>query len=409
MPQEESFPSLDQVLIDHLHGFPRQALLAEAVDSVRENLWKQLVQGNRVSIIQYMAIWCEYLREKELAYCDGLYFYGVTKDIFANFSKEDMMNLSLNGLHNGFEQHLSIMNQWEQACRDENTQNNGDDAITEKEDESEEEDPASRSLVPTFPFETRRTSGSRPQRDTLPSTRADEVTESPPVKRKRGRPRKYPLPGKSEASASPDSSAAPKRRRGRPKKRETPSEQGRKQFRPSKKRRTSSTGRSTATAVVTPPRRTRASTSSHQQDSSQRSRPRTRREGKPRQRFDPCAGHGRHWSEPKQPIRKVPQHVLMSPPKKKKTDRMLFNIENRGTKPGDYKPKSLWKYVDPKDNHTYILQIANKKGVSKDGKIDVILRGYGKKSRKAIASRLEVPTDEDFETFEANYRAVSRG
>ena len=83
-----------------------------------------------------------------------------------------------------------------------------------------------------------------------------------------------------------------------------------------------------------------------------------------------------------------------------KRSKRVFDIAKRATKMGDFTPKSLWKYICPNDGNSYIVEIANAKGV-RNGKIEVTYRGYGSKSR-VLVKHLHVPTDKDFETFEAN-------
>lgn len=93
----------------------------------------------------------------------------------------------------------------------------------------------------------------------------------------------------------------------------------------------------------------------------------------------------------------------MLPAKKKKTTERMFDIEKRGMTLGNYKPRSLWKYVCLKVNQMYIVEIANEKAISKYGRIEVTWQGYGRTIRRVPVSLLQVPTDEDFQAFEASY------
>jgi hypothetical protein len=387
MQQEASFPSLDQVLDQYLHGFPRQALLNENVDTVRENMWRQLVEGKHLSIVQYMVVWWEYACEKQLNPDD--FYYGLSnKDALAQLSREAMMSFSLQGLKSGLEQHLSIMNQWEQARRE--VTDTDINVITGEPPESEDEE--ARALVSASGSPTRTTAR---RKRSLPGADDEPEYPPPPPKRKRGRPRKHPLPEPAEAARS--HSSATKRKRGRSRKQAATSKQvnGRSPAR----RKLSSEA-----AVVSPQAQSKSTSSAGDEQESLAERRTRRRATKPKHRFDPCAGHGRYWSEPGQPIRKVPQHALMSPAKKKKTTERMFDIERRGTTLGDYKPRSLWKYVCPKDNQMYIVEIANGKAISKYGRIEVTWRGYGRTIHRVPVSLLQVPTDKDFQAFEASYR-----
>ena len=94
MAQDDSFPSLNQVLQEHLHGFPRAKLLNEPVDTVRHAC---LVEISSLTTIQYMAVWCEYARAKEVDLNHGEYYFGLDKNVFVTLSKEDVISVSLQG------------------------------------------------------------------------------------------------------------------------------------------------------------------------------------------------------------------------------------------------------------------------------------------------------------------------
>lgn len=110
MQQEESkpFPSLGEVLTSGLQGFPRQALMKESPETVRQNLWR-LVEEEKLTTTQFMAVWREYSQAKGLKNRNGgSHYYGLSKAQFANLSYEDVKDLSLNGLGNGLENHIKF-------------------------------------------------------------------------------------------------------------------------------------------------------------------------------------------------------------------------------------------------------------------------------------------------------------
>lgn len=413
MSQEYSFPSLDDVLDKYLDGFPREKLLAEDVETVRPVLWELVEDEECLTTIQYMVVWCEYARNVQLQ--ENSTYFGLDKATFAQLSREEMIHLSLNGLDNGLQEHRKVMKLWKQVCNQVEGQptEEQEGAITDEPRESNDEQPEENNVtdepqeseeeqVSSSPPKTKR---GRPRKRSLRAAGHEEVPTSPPRKRKRGRPRKHPLP---EAEAEEDSTALPpKRKRGRPRKhplRESAS--GEESVSPPPRRKRGRPSRRHSEAVVVTPHKERATTqpSVDEEEDTSPTRMSTRRVAKPKRRFDPCSGHGRHWSEPGQlSLRKIPQHALMGSTMKKKKTNRIFNIENRGMTPGVFEPKSLWKYVCPKDSRAYIVEVANGKGVSaKDGKIEVPWKGYGSKKHRLYAHKLQVPTDEDFKTFEAN-------
>jgi hypothetical protein len=314
--EDYSFPTLDQVVDQHLGGFTLEDLLNEPVESVRKSLWWWLVEYKKMSPVQFMVVWCEYAREKDFDPSD--YFFGLSnKEALAELSKEELECFSRQGLKSDIDQHLRILYEWEEACH--KVTGTDDDAINDKTTEGEDNE-----------------------------SRVDNETNEPespqPQKKKRvqGRQRKKPLVEEMNGPKSPQQVSVPERR--------------------------------------------------------------TRGGAKPRRRFDPCAGDGRHWSEPGQP-----KQVTTTPPRKKRkktTDRM-FDIEKRGTTLGEYKPKSLWKYVAKEEgNRVYIVEIANGKPISKKHTIQVTFRGYGAKPHAVPVASLQVPSDDDFTTFETSYRCA---
>lgn len=128
-----------------------------------------------------------------------------------------MMSFLLRGLKSGLEQHLRIMNQWEQARRE--VTNTDNDVITD-ERPPESEDEEDRALVSASGSPTRMTAR---RKRSLPGADDEPEYSPPPPKRKRGCPRKHPLPEPAEAARSHSSAA--KRKRGRPRKQAATSEQ----------------------------------------------------------------------------------------------------------------------------------------------------------------------------------------
>jgi len=509
MPQDNTlFPSLDQILDNHLRGFPRDKLLRVDVDDVRQVLW-ELVQQECLTTTQYMRAWHEYAHDKKLDLNQGEYYYGVDKETFAEATEDEIKSLSLQGLDNGLLQHLKLMELWDQACLDGIEVQENDSTITNEPHESEEEEEV---VVDNFTIVATRRRASNEEDDNatanseetvedsacsklaLPNVRAEKPSAaargSPSLQNRRGRPRKHSLPENQEPASS---SQQPPRKRGRPRKHplpETEKEIGsmqppRKRGRPRKhplpeaeeetppqrkrgrprKHPLPEAGEETAplprqrgrprkhplpeageeTALLPPPRRrgrprknplpakveaessTRSSLPPRKRDWLKKDQPLlaeeekeeleeeeqvfdksaagqmlTRKTIKPKQYFDPCAEHGRYWSE-SGPVRKRPSHDLMQTTSGEKKSNRIFNIEKRAMTLGDFQPQSLWKYVNPKDKRAYIVEIANNKGV-KNGKIEVLFKGYGSAKHRVDASKVEVPSDEDFQMYEANVR-----
>mmetsp|Transcript_31424 Transcript_31424/g.56942 ORF Transcript_31424/g.56942 Transcript_31424/m.56942 type:complete len:426 (+) Transcript_31424:87-1364(+) len=410
MTQDDLFLSLNQILQDHFHEFPRAELLNEPVDTVRRALWN-LVQNSDLSTVQFVAVWCEYAHAKEVDLNHGEYYFGLDRNVFLTLSKKDLISVSLKALKNCLEQHLEFINLWKESCHQINEQG-GNEQETEKDTgdeprESEDEvasvltRPSSRNTgrkreIPTLaPGQavarrslTRKKKHSSRKRP-LPKSQ-DEDQSSP---RKRGRPGKYPP---QESAAKMPKSLSP-RKRCRPRKNSMSKSSTTK---PKDKDHDAATAIAvTRSAKNHAPDTARLQVSSDDDSPSSRS---SKRLIKPRNRFDPCNGNGRLWSEAGQPIRKIPEHALMKKSTGRKRSNRIFDIAERATKKGVFTPKSLWKYICPNDNKSYIVEIVkNVKGV-RGSTAEVAYRGYGSKCRVAVES-LQVPTDKDFDTFEANF------
>lgn len=406
-PQKDTFPSLEQVLNQYLDAFPLEKLMNESVETVHRVLWDELVQQEgRLTTLQFMKIWCDYATEKQLHITDESPFryFGLDAATCAGLSKEEMITFSLEGMNNGLVDHRQVMKLWRKACEeaDETSGGTKQPAIVPENELLCNEELASVSLVPP---EQKRV---RPRKHPLAKdSDADEpnVTTSPP-KKKKGRPRKYPSPEPAQTAKeqvpSPDMSLvpespahlAPQRRRGSSPARSHASALSSSRKDPLRLQK--------AATVVVADEPVSPSSVRNTKGTIPATKMTTRGKAKPHRRFDPCAGDGRYWSEPGRHFQTIPKHVLMKSPTSKKKNG-LFNMNNRATSVGKYNAKSLWKYTCPKDGATYILEVANAKGVSKkDGKIDVIYKGYGSKKYRVSASDLQVPTDEDFQKFEAN-------
>jgi hypothetical protein len=411
MNQDDLFLSLNQILQDHFHEFPRAELLNEPVDTVRHALWN-LVQNSDLSTVQFVAVWCEYAHAKQVDLNHhGEYYFGLDKNVFVTLSKKDLISVSLKALKNGLEQHLEFINLWKESCHQIHEQD-GNEQETEKDTgdeprESEDEVAsvstrassrtigrirelptlapgqavARRSLAPKKKHSSRK----RP----LPKSQ-DEDQSSP---RKRGRPQKYPRSPESAAkmpkSLSPTKIARPRKN----------------SMSKSSTTKPEDKDHDAVTAIaVTPSLKTHAPGTARLQvrsDDDPSSSRSSKRLIKPRNRFDPCNGNGRLWSEAGQPIRKIPEHALMKKSTGRKRSNRIFDIAERATKKGVFTPKSLWKYICPNDNKSYIVEIVNAKGV-RSRTVEVAYRGYGSKCRVPVES-LQVPTDKDFDTFEADF------
>ncbi len=306
---------------------------------MRHALWN-LVQNSDLSTVQFVAVWCEYAHAKQVDLNHhGEYYFGLDKNVFVTLSKKDLISVSLKALKNGLEQHLEFINLWKESCHQIHEQD-GNEQETEKDTgdeprESEDEVAsvstrassrtigrirelptlapgqavARRSLAPKKKHSSRK----RP----LPKSQ-DEDQSSP---RKRGRSQKYP-PSPESAAKMPKSLSPTKIARPR-----------KNSMSKSSTTKPEDKDHDAVTAIaVTPSLKTHAPGTARLQvrsDDDPSSSRSSKRLIKPRNRFDPCNGNGRLWSEAGQPIRKIPEHALMKKSTGRKRSNRIFDIAER--------------------------------------------------------------------------------
>ena len=346
-------PTLDSILQDSFHGFPKDRLLQqEDPETVRQSLWDAMMisQQQRFSLLDYMMVWCEFMREKgeprfsfATHSCDSFVFdvcryFGLSRASFAKLTRDEMRQLSTEGLGHGLERHVAFMSAWEEQTHNRATTTHQVATINKKN---------------KVPRKLPRKNATRTPRKLAAATKPTSSVARLPLRAEEGKHTRD-LSGNDDVSPE-ETQSSPVAERG------------------------------------------------------------SRRPVKPKRHFDPT-DLGRSWSEygQERDAKKKPRHQLLTTAAKKYSPRssmLLLDPTKLGTQPGVFEPGSLWKYVRREDGQTYIVEVAKKGKVSKQGKIEVHWKGYRKTStpHRLFAADLQCASPEDLETFQSIYLAARAG
>ena len=120
--------------------------------------------------------------------------------------------------------------------------------------------------------------------------------------------------------------------------------------------------------------------------------------------YDEVKRRPRKKSSSKRPAETPPTASAKKPKVQSPLDK---KYPKRGTKPGVYPKKSLWKYVE--NDELYIVEVVTG-NVSKMGNIEVKWTGFNRRSTTRVpADNLQVLTDRDVETFDREMESILDG
>ena len=356
MTQVPPPPSLDTILQDCFHGFPKDRLLEqEDAKTVRQTLWDAMISEQRYSLLDYLMVWCEFTREKgeprfqftspDSFVLDVCRYFGLPHNSVVKITRDEMRRLSMDGLRHGLQEHVAFMNAWEQINQGRATPQaaragSGNTATVHRK---------TRKLPST----------TKPPRK-LPNQIGDLVEACWISQPKAAKPPPPVARRRVEASTRPGDKSA----------NDAASEE--------------TASSSSSSSVIRG----------------------TKRTVRPKVCFDPT-DLGRSWSEYGREAKK-PRHQLMAKahkPRKPRPSVLLLDPTKLGTQPGVFEPNSLWKYVRREDGETYIVEVT-KGRVSKQGKIEVQWKGYRPTPQRVFAADLQCASQQDLDTFRSKYIAA---